>query len=126
MPPIFPSQKGKSVENRGLYHLQDRHECLKINNYRGFIHERCFMFLQSRRRDMEPILIRIYHPAGIFYSHLQPFLAGTVSLYNMEKSDILGVVEVPKTYYDLISVILVSEKFSQQKITFPIGFMLSL
>ena len=33
--------------------------------------------------------------------------AGTVSLYQMEKSDIVGIAEVPREYYDLISVIMI-------------------
>lgn len=33
--------------------------------------------------------------------------AGTVSLYEMNKRDIIGTVDVPKEYYDLISVIMI-------------------
>ncbi len=104
---------GKKNETIGLYIN------LEIQNsyYPGYLLEARAVYYAARRLSSE--LTRIDNQTN--YGELQKVYsiwlcmgddvpdkkAGAVSLYQLEKGDILGVVEVPKEYYDMLSVIMI-------------------
>ncbi len=83
---------GYPLESRGVYYAARRlsSELTKIDNHTNYGE-----------------LQKVYSIWLCVGDDVPDKKAGTVSLYEMNKRDIIGTVDVPKEYYDLISVIMI-------------------